>query len=88
MRDFPLLLFELRLLQRKPFRAHTLEIRVVALVQQGVAVLDVHYLPDDAVQKVPIMRDQQQRTLILAQPSLQPNDRIQVEVIGRFVEQQ
>lgn len=34
------------------------------------------------------MRDQDQRAFITLQPALQPDHRIEIEVVGRFIQQQ
>jgi hypothetical protein len=41
-----------------------------------------------AVQEVTVVRDEQQRAAVLGEPPLEPHDRIEVEVVGRLVEQQ
>ena len=43
---------------------------------------------DDGVEKVAVVGDQQQRAGIAAEPVLEPQHRVEVEVVGRFVEQQ
>ena len=43
---------------------------------------------DDRVQEVTIVRDQNQRAGVAFQPFFQPDDRIEIEVVSRFIEQQ
>jgi len=69
-------------------RAVVLEGGVVAAIDLSLALFDVEDAVDDAVEELAIVRDQQQRARILAQPGLEPQDGVQVQVIGRFVEQQ
>ncbi len=52
-----------------------------------MAVLEVDDTVGHAVEELPVMRDQQQRTGILAQPALEPQNRIEIEVIGGLIEQ-
>jgi hypothetical protein len=42
----------------------------------------------DLVEELAIVRDQQQRARVPEQPLLQPQHRVEVEVVGRLVEQQ
>ena len=42
----------------------------------------------DAVQKVAVVRNHNQHTFVRAQIVLQPVHRVQVKVVGRFVQQQ
>ena len=88
VRDLPLLLLVLRLLQCELFGAHAFEGRIVALVQGRPAPLDVHDVADDAVEEVAVVRDEQERAGIVAQPALEPDHGIEIEMIRRLVEQQ
>src|SRR5262249_51191480 len=42
----------------------------------------------DAIKKMAIVRDHDEHTFVVAQILLQPVDRIEVEVVGRLIEQQ
>ncbi len=42
----------------------------------------------DAIDEIAVMRDECQRARIARQPAFEPEDRIEIEVIGRLVEQQ
>ena len=88
VRDLPLLLGIRSLLQRERQRTLALELRVIAGVEVQLARVDVDDLPDDAVEKVAIVRDEQQRPRISREPVLQPQHGVQVEVVGRLVQQQ
>ncbi len=88
VRDLLLLLGVARLLQRQLQRALLLELRVVAAVGLQLLRVDVDDAVDDAVEEVAIVRDQQQRARVAAEPVLEPQHRVEVEVVGRLVEQQ
>ena len=88
VRDLPLLLDVGCLLQRELARAFALELRVVAGVRDELARVDVHDAVDDGVEEVPVVRDEQQRARILAEPVLEPQHRVEVEVVRRLVEEQ
>jgi len=45
-------------------------------------------VPDGAVEKIAVVRDREQRAGIIAQPLLEPDHRIQIQVVGGFIEQQ
>jgi hypothetical protein len=61
---------------------------VVARIQLGPLLVQVQGVGADAVEELAIVRDHQQRAGILEQPLLQPQHRIQVQVVGGLVEQQ
>ena len=65
-----------------------LEGRIVATVGARPPVLDVDDAVADAVEELAIVRDQQQRAGIGAQPALEPEDGVDVEMVGGLVEQQ
>ena len=88
VRDLALLLFVGSLLAGKPFGPQPLEGAVVATAEGGSLVLDVQDVDADAVEKLAVVRDQQQGAAIALQPAFQPDHCVQVEVVGRFVEQQ
>ena len=52
------------------------------------ARLDMGDLLDQGVHELAIVGDEQQRSPVAAQPSLEPDDRIEIQVIRRLVEQQ
>ena len=88
VRDLALLLLVQRALLRELRGARLLERAVVAAIDRRLLVLDVDDAVDDAVEELAIVRDQQQRAGIVAQPALEPDDRVEVEVVGGLVEQQ
>ncbi len=88
MRDLPLLLGVRRLLLRERQRVLALELAVVAGIQAQLAAVEVHDGRDDGVEKIAIVRDQQQRARVTLQPLLEPQHGIEVEMVGRLVEQQ
>ena len=76
------------LLQAQMLGTLALEGGVVAGVQLGLAAVQVQGMGVDVVQELSVVRDQQQRARVLQQPLLQPQHRIEVEVVGGLVEQQ
>src|SRR3546814_1857959 len=68
--------------------ALALEGGVVADVQLRAAALQVQGEGADVVEELAVVADQQQRARILEQPLLQPQHRVEVEVVGGLVEQQ
>ena len=65
-----------------------LELRVVARIDPHPVVLEMSDRIDRRIEKIAVVGNQQQRAGILLEPVLQPEHRIQIQVIGRFVEQQ
>ena len=61
---------------------------VVAGVQRDLAVIDVRDRRADAVQEVAVVGDDDDRVLEVDEELLKPVDRVEVEVVGRLVEQQ
>ena len=88
VRAFGLFLLECDLLQTQVLGTLVLETRVVARVELGAAFVQVQRVGAQAVEELAVVRDHQQHAWVLLQPLLQPEHRIEVEVIGRFVEQQ
>jgi hypothetical protein len=86
--DLALLLREGRLLQRELRGALALERRVVAGVGPKLVAVDVHDRLRDRVEEVAVVRDQEQRARVALEPVLEPQHRVEVEVVGRLVEQQ
>ena len=86
--DLPLLLDVRRLLQRERLRVLPLEGRVVAAVGSQRVAVDVDDSRHDGVEKIAVVGDQQQRARIALEPVLEPEHGVEVEVIGRLVEQQ
>ena len=88
VRALGLRLFVGDLLQAQVLGALALERGVVARVELGLAVVQVQRVGGDLVEELAVVRDQQQRARVLEQPLLQPQHRVEVEVVGRLVEQQ
>ena len=65
-----------------------LELGVVAGVQLRLAVVQVQGVGGDVVEELAVVRDHQQRAGIAPQPLFHPHDGVEIEVVGRFVEQQ
>ena len=61
---------------------------VVAGVDRHLTAVDLRDLRDDAVQELAIVRGHQQGTREFFQKRFEPDDRLDVEVIGRFIHQQ
>ena len=77
-----------RLLQRQFLGALLLELRVVARVGVDGAILDVQHPVDDGIEKFTIMRNHQQGAGEGGEPILQPDDGVEVQVIGGLIQQQ
>ena len=61
---------------------------VAARVLDDRLVVDVRRVRADGVQEMPVVRNHDQRAFIPHQELAQPVDRVEVEVVGRLVEQQ
>jgi hypothetical protein len=88
VRDHARLFFETCLLGGELGRARVLEGRVVAGVEREFCRLDVRDVGDAAVEEVAVVRHHQQRAAVIRQPLFEPDHGVEVEVVGRFVEQQ
>ena len=86
--DLALLLFVGRLLVGELFGAHPFERAVVPAVQRGAVLFDMQDLGADTVEKIAIVRDQQQGAAILLEPGFEPDHRVEIQVVGRFVQKQ
>ncbi len=65
-----------------------LEGREAAVVQPQLAVLQMGHVVHHGVEEVPVVGDQQQGAGVGGQPLLQPQDGVQVQVVGGLVQQQ
>ena len=88
MRALALLLFKHRLLHRQLGGALALEIRIAASVELEHAGFDMDDMGDHRVEKIAVVRDQQQRAWVALEPAFQPDHRVQIEVVGGLVQQQ
>jgi len=86
--DLVLLLGEGRLLQLELLRPQGLELAVVAAVTRDLLVLDVQRDVGHGVQKLPVVADHDHGALVAFEPRLQPDQRVQVQVVGGLIEQQ
>ena len=75
------------LLLCQPFAALSFERGIIALVQVQFQMFDMHDRIGDAVEKITVMRDQQQGALKPLQPLFEPDGRVQIQMVGRFVQQ-
>jgi len=85
--DLLLLFFVPGLLQGHALGALPFELRIAPGVAVEPALLDMHDVVDGVVEEIAVVRDQHQRPGIAFQPAFQPLDGLQVEVVGRLVEQ-
>ena len=88
MRHALLLAFIHRLLLGKARRALALKGAVVAGVLEHGLLFDMNDFIHHRVEEVAVMGDENQSALIALEPLLQPNNRIEIEVVGRFIEQE
>ena len=88
MRTFTLLLLDHARGQHHRGGALALEVGVMPGVTLELLVVDVDDDVNYAVEEIAVMRHDHQRALILLQPLLHPQDGIEVQMVGRFVEQQ
>jgi len=80
--------FILRLLLSESCCALRFEIGEVTAVRGECAETDMQDAVDDGIEKVPIMRHQQQCAWITLQPAFEPQHSIEIEVVCGFVEKQ
>ncbi|MNQ40609.1 hypothetical protein D3C85_542680 [compost metagenome] len=88
MRALAHLLFHHALRQFQLRGALAFKGRIVARIALELALVDVDDDVDHAVQEVAVVRDDDQRAGIALEPILQPDDRVQVQVVGGLVQQQ
>ena len=88
LREHRLLARVLRFLLRRRDRALLLVKFVVAGVRRELAAVDLDDLRDEAVQKLAIVGRHHERAFELAKEPLEPDDRLDVEVVGRLVEEE
>ncbi len=83
-----LLAFVHGLLLGKTRRALALEGAVVAGVLEHRLLFDMNDFIHHRVEEVAVVGDENQSALIALKPLLEPNNRIEIEVVSRFIEQQ
>ena len=69
-------------------RAQSLEGAVAARVAHQLRVVQMQCRGGDAIEEIAVVRDDDDRSRIAQQPALEPQDRVEVEMVGRLVEQQ
>ena len=65
-----------------------LEPVVVAGIKGQLAVFQMQNFPGHPVQQVAVVADQQHRARIISQIGFQPKGRLEIEMVGRLVQQQ
>ena len=88
VRDAFLLLAEGGCGLRQPLGAHLLEGAVVAGVAGQRALVQVHGDAGDRVEELAVVADDDHRAFEALEPGFQPDQRVQVQVVGRLVQQQ
>ena len=88
MSDLALLLFERRLLLRQVRSALALEGAVIPGVELEGLPIDVADVADGAIEKIAIVGNQNQSSLLAPKPLLKPQHGVEVEVVGRLIKQQ
>src|SRR5208282_2266022 len=86
--DLSLLLGECRLLLRQSQRMLTLELSVVTGIRSQLAPVEMDDRSHDRVEKIAVVGDEQQRSGIPLQPLLEPEHGVEIEMVGRLIEQQ
>ncbi len=64
------------------------EARIVARIAPELARVDMHDGIDHAIEKIAVVRYDDQGPAVAFQPVFEPDDRVEVEVVGRLIEQQ
>ena len=88
VRHLALLTLVGRLLLGEPLGALALEGGIVPRIEGQSLALQVQGVLHHRVQEVPVVGDQDQGAPIGLEPALQPDDRVQVQVVGGLVEQE
>ena len=88
MRALDLFLLERDLLQMQLLGALMLEARVVAGVELRAAFVQMQNVRRHAIEELAVVRDHHQHAGIFQKPLLEPEHRIEIEMVGRLVEQQ
>ncbi len=87
VRALRLLLLESLLLLRQTLGTRAFERGVAATVEGDFLLFDVGDVVDHGIEEIPVVGNQQQSTWVALEEVFQPQDRIEVQVVGRFVEQ-
>ena len=86
--DHPLLVFVSGHLLRPPFGTQHDVSGVGDFVVVGFAQRDLHRTGGHVIQKGAVVRDEQHRAVVVFQVILEPLDRLDVQVVGRLVQQE
>ena len=86
--DFALLLRIHRRLHGEARGALLFERRIVASRERQFLRVQIGDMGDAGIEKIPVMRHQQQGSAITGEPLLKPNHGFQIEVVGGLIEQQ
>ena len=86
-RERPLASRGLLLLDLQPHLLLLEPARVVALVRDASAAVELEDPAGDVVEEVPVMRDRDDGALVVRQEALEPEDRFRIEVVRRLVEE-
>ena len=86
MRNLVLLLSKGVLLEFHLLGTHVFKLAVVAAVAHELACVDVQGDVGHRIQKFAVMADDDHRAFVALEPSFQPHQGVQVQVVGRFVE--
>ena len=76
------------LLLSQAFGAGAFEGAVAAAIQDDLLLLDVRDVIDHGVEEVPVVGNQQQGAGVTLEPVFQPQNGVEVQVVGRLIEQQ
>ena len=61
---------------------------IVAVIAVYLMLKDLDYFGHDFIHKITIMRNDQHRSVIIQQVIFQPLNRLHIQMVGRFVQQQ
>jgi hypothetical protein len=67
---------------------HVFKLAVVAAVAHQLASVDVQGHVGHRIQKFPVVADDHHGAFVLLEPGFQPDQSVQVQVVGGFVQQQ
>ncbi|VVO40828.1 hypothetical protein PS712_05842 [Pseudomonas fluorescens] len=88
VRTLHLLLLVGLLLLGQTFGTGTLEGAVATAIESDFALIDVRDVIDHGIEEVPVVGNQHQGARVAFEPLFEPDDGVEVQVVGRFVEQQ
>lgn len=73
---------------RQTLGTGTLKGAVTTTIERDFALIDMRDVIHHGIQEVPVVRDQQQGAGIVLEKIFEPQDGVEVQVVGRFIEQQ